>query len=149
MHSPLEASTRLNKIPVKRVYCILRHYPGAVHQVLGVQSPPTGLHQPVCRARVTLPILQVEKLRPREAWQGAAWVGKRRRGHVRLLPTCLPASLPPRNKHPCCVCPWCPPPGSATSCSGTAPLAPVRTQLLSESPFSSLSCGLPHTHMAT
>lgn len=28
-----------------------------------------------------------------------------------------------------------------------SPLAPIRTQLLSKSPFSSLSCGLPPTHM--
>lgn len=40
----------------------------------------------VCRTGVTQPILQIEKLRPREAWQGWAWVGKRRRGRAHLVP---------------------------------------------------------------
>lgn len=132
---------------MKRAVCILRPYSGAVRQILTVQSPPTGLHQSVCRARVTPPILQIEKPRPREAWQGAAWEGKRRRGHVRLLPTYLPPSRPSRNKHPCRVRPCCPPPASAASCSGTTPLTLIRTQLLSRSPFPSLFCGLPPTHV--
>ena len=76
--------------------CILRHCPGSVRQVLGVQSPPTGLPPSMCRARVTLPILQVEKLRPREAWRGAAWVGKRRKGACAFaapLPSCFPSIM--------------------------------------------------------
>lgn len=37
------------------------------------------LHQDVCRAGVSQPSLQTEKLRPREVQQGCAWVGKRRK----------------------------------------------------------------------
>jgi len=77
------------------VLCIAKCRPGAGSVApCGTKGLPVGLQQAVCGAGMARPALQTGKLRPRKVWQGWAWLGKRKRGCVGLLPR-----LASQNKH--------------------------------------------------
>ena len=142
MHSLLEAPLRLNEIPVKRVYLCIEappwccasgpwctessHWPSPVHvQGKGDSAHFAGRETEAQRSMAGSSLGRKEK-------EGAC-------AFAAPLPSCFP-SITEQASLPCL-------PLVSASCSGTAPLAPIRTQLLSKSPFSSLSCGLPPTDM--